>query len=167
MNTDRAEQYIESHKADPPASGAIIEDLRRRGWRPTEIGWVLKHLHDINMPLAVHMAKVGNPACETCGHRNHYAGVAALPGVPMSVSWCQICLALSAMPGMWWAVFKEDKYGEEVPRWFDHEHDCYRQGAELVAITSKDGRSWDRRGDVPDNLLEDAPGVSIIRGFDG
>lgn len=39
--------------------------------------------------------------CDTCEERESI-GVAAIPGMPMSVAWCQECLQSGAIP--WWAA---------------------------------------------------------------
>jgi hypothetical protein len=42
-----------------------------------------------------------DPPCEVCNDRPSI-GVAAIPGMPVSVAWCRECLTAGAIP--WWAL---------------------------------------------------------------
>ena len=38
----------------------VVSGLRANGFRPTEVGWVLRHVFGISMPEAVHIATVAS-----------------------------------------------------------------------------------------------------------
>lgn len=72
-----------------------------------------------------------NPnVCDVCGGLSggEHVGVAAIPGVPMSISWCRECLNHSATPE--WNVRTEFAFvGGEFASWFlEQELWAYSEG---------------------------------------
>ena len=89
--------------------------------------------------------------CDVCGYSNYYAGVASA-SAPISVAWCHICLGMGAEPMMVVLTMDDDPKKVTVYAHFDRDQDSYFLGDRLLPIQTRDGRSWTKRGDLPDDL---------------
>lgn len=90
------------------------------------------------------------PGCEAnladCCRKNPTVGVAAIPGLPMSIGWCQECLNAGVQPS-WAIAMQVEMMGgiEEAAEWFQDEalrtlaH--FGISAECLALAAAIGRN--------------------------
>ena len=87
--------------------------------------------------------------CEVCGYTNYFAGVASA-SAPISIAWCHVCLAMGAEPMCVILTLNDDPKQVTHLAHFNCEEDRYYAGPDPLPIKLKDGREFERRGDLPD-----------------
>lgn len=87
--------------------------------------------------------------CECCNQYGPYGSVASIPGVPMSIYWCPICIGMQAIP-RW--IIEEFK----LPyTYYDPEYDCYinPDNKRSIIIQMRDGIKFVTRKEAMDYII--------------